>query len=54
MQTISASMGLALADSGTLTAEELLRSADAAMYVCKHGGKRGMAVHDRNAPAATR
>ncbi len=54
VQAISASMGLALADSGTLSAEELLRSADAAMYVCKHGGKRGMAVHDGNATAATR
>jgi predicted signal transduction protein with EAL and GGDEF domain len=30
---LQASMGLALADSGTLTAEELLGSADAAMYV---------------------
>jgi diguanylate cyclase (GGDEF)-like protein len=51
-QAISASIGLALADSGTLTAAELLSSADAAMYVCKHGGKRGMAVQDRRATAA--
>ena len=50
---IGASMGLALADSGTLDADELLRDADAAMYVCKHGGKQGLAVHDRDAPAIT-
>ena len=49
---IGASMGLALADSGTSTGDELLRDADAAMYVCKHGGKRGLAVHDRGAIAA--
>jgi diguanylate cyclase (GGDEF)-like protein len=49
---ISASMGLALGDSGALTADDLLRNADAAMYVCKHGGKRGLSVHDRDPAAA--
>jgi len=54
---ISASMGLALADSGTQAADELVRNADAAMYVCKHAGKHGVTVHDpgprrlRRAPA---
>jgi diguanylate cyclase (GGDEF)-like protein len=49
---ISASMGLALGDSGSLSADELLRNADAAMYVCKHGGKRGLSVHGRDAAVA--
>jgi diguanylate cyclase (GGDEF)-like protein len=49
---ISASMGIALADSGTLAADALIRNADAAMYVCKHGGKRGLRVHDRGRETA--
>jgi diguanylate cyclase (GGDEF)-like protein len=44
---ISASMGMAFADSGTMEADDLVRNADAAMYVSKHGGKRGITVHDR-------
>jgi diguanylate cyclase (GGDEF)-like protein len=51
---ISASMGLAFADSGTMGADDLVRNADAAMYVSKHGGKRGLTVHDGGRePAAT-
>ncbi|MDA0181611.1 GGDEF domain-containing protein [Solirubrobacter phytolaccae] len=43
---VGASLGLALAPSGTVDGDELLRRADAAMYVTKHGGKRGVSVHD--------
>jgi diguanylate cyclase (GGDEF)-like protein len=42
---IHASMGIAMADSGALTAAEVVRNADVAMYTCKHGGKRGYAVY---------
>jgi diguanylate cyclase (GGDEF)-like protein len=50
---ISASMGLAFADSGAMGAEDLVRNADAAMYVSKHGGKRGLTVHDRGSESPT-
>jgi diguanylate cyclase (GGDEF)-like protein len=50
--TISASMGIAMADSGSMTADELLRKADAAMYVAKRGGKRGYTLHQPEATAA--
>lgn len=43
---VGASVGLALAPSGTVDGDELLRRADAAMYVTKHGGKRGVSVHE--------
>jgi diguanylate cyclase (GGDEF)-like protein len=49
---ISASMGIAMADTGSMSADELLRKADAAMYVAKRGGKRGYAIHDQDALAA--
>jgi diguanylate cyclase (GGDEF)-like protein len=51
---VHASLGLALAPSGTLGADELVRNADVAMYVCKHGGKRGYSVYGRepDAPVA--
>jgi diguanylate cyclase (GGDEF)-like protein len=41
---IKASVGVATADSGAITAAELIRNSDAAMYVCKHGGKGGYSV----------
>ncbi|MBA2513797.1 MAG: sensor domain-containing diguanylate cyclase [Solirubrobacterales bacterium] len=43
---VFASLGAAVADSGSMEAEELLRNADVAMYVSKHGGKRGYSVYD--------
>lgn len=49
---ISASMGIAMADSGSMSAEELTRKADAAMYVAKRGGKRGYTIADHEALAA--
>ena len=42
---ITASIGIAMGDCGAITGEELLRNADAAMYVTKHGGKRGYTIH---------
>jgi diguanylate cyclase (GGDEF)-like protein len=44
---VHASLGLAVADSGTVSAEQLVRNADVAMYVSKHGGKRGYSVYER-------
>jgi diguanylate cyclase (GGDEF)-like protein len=41
---IKASVGVATSDSGAMTAGELVRNADAAMYVSKHGGKGGYTV----------
>jgi diguanylate cyclase (GGDEF)-like protein len=49
---IHASLGVALAESGTMDADELVRNADAAMYASKHGGKRGYRIHGRAEPAA--
>jgi diguanylate cyclase (GGDEF)-like protein len=49
---ISASMGIASADSGSMPADELLRKADAAMYVAKRGGKRGYSINGHEVPAA--
>jgi diguanylate cyclase (GGDEF)-like protein len=49
---IAASMGIAIADSGSMPADELLRKADAAMYVAKRGGKRGYALYEQEAVAA--
>jgi diguanylate cyclase (GGDEF)-like protein len=46
---VYASMGVALGDSGRLSAEGLIRNADVAMYVSKHGGKRGLSFHDNGA-----
>jgi diguanylate cyclase (GGDEF)-like protein len=43
---IHASLGIAIARSGSTTAEELVRNADVAMYVSKHGGKRGYSLYD--------
>jgi diguanylate cyclase (GGDEF)-like protein len=50
---VHASLGVALADSGSVSVEELMRNADTAMYVSKHGGKRGYSVYERgmDAPA---
>jgi diguanylate cyclase (GGDEF)-like protein len=45
---VGASMGVAIGASGTLSGEELLRNADAAMYVAKRGGKRGYVVHGQD------
>ena len=42
---ITASIGVALGECGQITGDELLRNADAAMYVTKHGGKRGYSIH---------
>ena len=43
---IHASLGVAIADSGSLSGAELVRNADVAMYVSKHGGKRGYSIFD--------
>jgi diguanylate cyclase (GGDEF)-like protein len=49
---ISASMGIAMADTGSIGADELLRQADAAMYVAKRGGKRGYAINGQELATA--
>ncbi|MCW3003257.1 MAG: hypothetical protein JWQ20_2555 [Conexibacter sp.] len=49
---IAASMGIAITDSGSMPADELLRKADAAMYVAKRGGKRGYALYGQEAVSA--
>jgi diguanylate cyclase (GGDEF)-like protein len=46
---VHASLGVALSDSGAASVEQLMREADTAMYVSKHGGKRGYSVYE---PAA--
>jgi diguanylate cyclase (GGDEF)-like protein len=46
---VHASLGIASSPSRGMTAEELIGNADAAMYVSKHGGKRGYSVYS---PAA--
>jgi diguanylate cyclase (GGDEF)-like protein len=46
---VHASLGVALSDSGAVGVEQLMREADTAMYVSKHGGKRGYSVYE---PAA--
>jgi diguanylate cyclase (GGDEF)-like protein len=43
--TVGASLGVASAASGTLDAESLVRNADVAMYVAKHGGKGRLSVY---------
>ncbi|MDX6386884.1 MAG: hypothetical protein QOD85_686, partial [Gaiellaceae bacterium] len=43
---VHASLGIALARSSTTTADELIRNADVAMYVSKHGGKQGYSVYE--------
>jgi diguanylate cyclase (GGDEF)-like protein len=48
---VHASLGVALADSGEVSVEELMRNADTAMYVSKHGGKRGYSVYERGMEA---
>jgi diguanylate cyclase (GGDEF)-like protein len=46
VRDVPASLGVAIADSGSLAPGELLRNADAAMYASKHGGKRRYTVYD--------
>jgi diguanylate cyclase (GGDEF)-like protein len=45
---VHASLGVALCDSGAMPAEQLVRNADVAMYVSKHGGKRGYSIYERS------
>ena len=49
---IEASLGVAMADSGSLGGAELVRNADVAMYVSKHGGKRGYSIFEPQMAAA--
>jgi diguanylate cyclase (GGDEF)-like protein len=49
---VYASLGVAQAPSGTLDADALVRNADVAMYVSKHGGKRNFSVYRREMEAA--
>jgi diguanylate cyclase (GGDEF)-like protein len=42
---VKASLGLVVGEPGAKDADELLRKADAAMYVAKHGGKNRVAMH---------
>ena len=44
--TVGASLGVASAASGTLDADSLVRNADVAMYVAKHGGKGRLSVFE--------
>ncbi len=44
--TVGASLGVASAKSGTLDADALVRNADVAMYVAKHGGKGRLSVFE--------
>jgi diguanylate cyclase (GGDEF)-like protein len=50
--TVGASLGVASAASGTLDAESLVRNADVAMYVAKHGGKGRLSVFEQPEPVA--
>jgi diguanylate cyclase (GGDEF)-like protein len=45
-RVVGASLGVAVAASGSMAAEQLVKNADVAMYVSKHGGKRGYTVYD--------
>jgi GGDEF domain-containing protein len=45
MRPVHASIGIALAASGSMPADELVRNADLAMYVSKHGGKQSFSVY---------
>ena len=49
---VGASLGVASADSGTLDADSLVRNADVAMYVAKHGGKGRLSVFEPTDPVA--
>jgi diguanylate cyclase (GGDEF)-like protein len=49
---VGASIGVAVARSGTETADELLRNADVAMYTAKSSGKNRVAVFEPNMHAA--
>jgi diguanylate cyclase (GGDEF)-like protein len=49
---VGASIGIAVARSGTETADELLRNADVAMYTAKASGKNRVAVFEPNMHAA--
>ena len=44
--SVGASLGVASAVSGTLDADSLVRNADVAMYVAKHGGKGRLSVFE--------
>jgi diguanylate cyclase (GGDEF)-like protein len=50
--TVGASLGVATAASGTVTAADLVRNADVAMYVAKHGGKGRLSVYEPPSPVA--
>jgi diguanylate cyclase (GGDEF)-like protein len=45
---VHASLGVAPSEGGAMPAEQLVRNADTAMYVSKHGGKRGYSVYERD------
>ena len=47
---VGASIGLALADPGDRSAEDLLRKADTAMYDAKHAGKSRLKIFPGDAP----
>ena len=49
---MGASLGVAAAASGTLDAESLVRNADVALYVAKHGGKGRFSRFEPEAAAA--
>jgi diguanylate cyclase (GGDEF)-like protein len=49
---VGASLGVASAASGTCDADSLVRNADVAMYVAKHGGKGRLSHFDPTAVAA--
>ncbi len=46
--SVHASVGIAVGEPGSLTADELLRNADAAMYEAKRGGKRRYAQYEKH------
>ncbi len=52
LRAVHASLGVALAPSRSTSAEDILRDADTAMYVSKHGGKSGYTFFDRQAAPA--
>jgi len=52
--TIHPSIGIAAADQPGMTAEEILRNADVAMYSAKSNGKRGCAVYQPEMHARAR
>jgi diguanylate cyclase (GGDEF)-like protein len=51
---VSASLGIAFAEAGTVSVDDLIRDADVAMYITKNGGKSGYTVFEPGMHMAVR